>query len=62
MLFAEELLIPDAQHVITGLSFFILARLADNICNGILTEPLDLKFDLHIEIENVLTIFVCLRS
>ena len=35
---------PDAQQVMTGLSFFILLRLAPRLLNGMLTEFLRWSF------------------
>jgi hypothetical protein len=38
--FADALLMPDAQHVMTALSFLIFERLFESTCNGIFKEPL----------------------
>jgi len=40
MLFAEALLIPDAQQVMIGLSLLILDKLLFKLSSGILIEPL----------------------
>src|SRR6187401_219296 len=39
MLLADSLRIPEAQQVMTGLSFFILLRLWERLSNGIFIEP-----------------------